>query len=296
MGRQRGASAQERFEYKSAVDMAKALKPLRRPLSEQPTTLTSDEQGLLAQCKAAVDTLQWAFWLAGKALENIREGRLYRAEAESFDEFVWKHWRMRKAYANKLIRTWKIAEAVFEQLSGEVAPIGATSRQAPPLGAKAEKALRALNQAQVWELVPVADAWDVDAAVLVYRTLVEVDGVEVTAKVLKGAVEALPEGGFDAKQVVSHVRAYLESLDENEREDDEPVDFAAQAEKAVPSRWVRRLAKKDAAAAHRYLDELQAHIDKVRAELTPRGPAAAAVPEARNSENAASAGSAEAAA
>lgn len=282
MGRQRGGSATERFDYKSAIDMAKDLKPLRRPLSQQPKTLTSEEKQILAQCTAAVDTLQWAFWLAGKALENIREGKLYRAEADSFDEFVWKHWRMRKAYANKLIRTWKIAEAVFELLSNEVAPIGATSKKPTPLGANAAKALKALNQAQVWELVPVADTWDIDAAVLVFKTTVEVDGVEVTAKVLKGAVEALPEGDFDAEAVAAHVRAYLESLDGSEEDDDEPIDFAAQAEKAVPSRWVRRLAKKDTAAAHRYLDELQAHIDKVRAELAPLEPPT--VPEARDSE------------
>ncbi|MEV8476237.1 hypothetical protein [Streptomyces sp. NPDC051173] len=266
MGRQRGASAQDRFEYKSAIDMAKALKPLSRPLSQQPETLTSDEQEMLAQCKAAIDTLQWAFWLAGKALENIREGRLYRAESESFDEYVWKHWRMRKAYANKLIRTWRIAEAVFELLSNEAAPNGA-AKKPTPLSANAEKALKALNQAQVWELVPVADCWDVDAAVLVYQATVEVDGVNVTAKVLKGAVEALPEGDFDAEEITAHVRAYLESLNERGEDDDEPVDFAEQVEKAVPSRWVRRLAKKDSAAAHRYLDELQAHIDKCRAEL-----------------------------
>lgn len=268
MGGPRNASPTERWEYKSAIDMAKALQPLRRPLSAQPTTLTSDEKGMLAQCVAAVDTLQWAFWLAGKALENIRVGKLYRAECESFEDFVWKHWQMKKAYANKLIRTWRIAEAVFELLSNEVAPIGAGSKRKPTaLSAKAEKALKSLNQAQVWELVPVADAWDIDAALLVYRTTVEVDGVNVTAKVLNGAVAALPPGDFDAEQVAEHVRDYLESLDIEDDEDDAPTDFAARVEKAVPYRWVKRLAKKDTAAAGRYLDELQAHIDRCRTEL-----------------------------
>ncbi|MGW6651201.1 hypothetical protein AMK23_34295 [Streptomyces sp. CB02130] len=274
MGGPRNASPTERWEYKSAIDMAKALQPLRRPLSGQPTTLTSDEKGMLAQCVAAVDTLQWAFWLAGKALENIRVGKLYRAEADSFEDFVWKHWQMKKAYANKLIRTWRIAEAVFELLSNEVAPIGAGSRKKPTaLGANAEKALKALNQAQVWELVPVVDTWDIDAALLVYRTTVEVDGVNVTAKVLNGAVAALPTGDFDAEQVAAHVREYLESLGDEDDEDDDPADFAARVEKAVPYRWVKRLARRDTAAASRYLDELQAHIDKCRTELLNSGAA-----------------------
>ncbi|MFE3603441.1 hypothetical protein [Streptomyces sp. NPDC059142] len=247
--------------------MAKALQPLRRPLSAQPTTLTSDERGMLAQCVAAVDTLQWAFWLAGKALENIRVGKLYRAECDSFDEFVWKHWRMKKAHANKLIRTWRIAEAVFELLSNEVAPIGATRKKPTALSANAEKALKALNQAQVWELVTVADTWDLDAAVLVYKTVVEVDGVDVTAKVLNGAVTSLPTGDFDAEQVAEYVRDYLESLDEEDHKDDGPADFTDRVEKAVPYGWVKRLAQKDTAEAGRYLDELQAHIDKCRSEL-----------------------------
>ncbi|MFF3127792.1 hypothetical protein ACFVRD_37110 [Streptomyces sp. NPDC057908] len=270
MGGQRNASPTERWEYKSAVDMAQALQPLRRPLSAQPTTLTSDEKGMLAQCVAAVDTLQWAFWLAGKALENIRTGKLYRAECDSFEEFVWRRWQMKKAYANKLIRTWRIAEAVFELLSNEVAPIGATSRKKPTaLSINAEKALKALNQAQVWELVPVADTWDLDAAVLVYKTVVEVDGTNVTAKVISGAVEALPEGDFDAEQVIDHIRNYLESLGDDGPEESDDIDFTAQAEKAVPYRWVKRLAKKDTTAASRYLDSLQSQIDRCRAELLP---------------------------
>ncbi|MEU6946619.1 hypothetical protein ABZ957_15525 [Streptomyces sp. NPDC046316] len=268
MGGQRNASPAQRFEHKSAIDMARALHPLRRPLSAQPTTLTSDEKDMLAQCVAAVDTLQWAFWLAGKALENIRVGKLYRAECESFDEFVWKRWNMRKAQANKLIRTWRIAERVFELLSNEVAPIGADRKKPTPLSANAEKALKALNQAQVWELVPVADTWDVDAAVLVYRTVVEVDGASVTAKVLNGAVSALPEGDFDAERVAEYVRDYLESVEE--QDDDEDVDVDSRAEKAVSYSWVRRLAKKDHAAATRYLDALQEQINKCRADLIPK--------------------------
>lgn len=282
MGGPRNASPAERWEHKSAIDMAKALQPLRRPLSMQPTTLTSDEKGMLAQCVAAVDTLQWAFWLAGKALENIRTGKLYRAECGSFEEFVWTRWRMKKAYANKLIRTWRIAEAVFELLSNEVAPIGATSKGKPtPLSTNAEKALKTLNQAQVWELVPVADAWDVDAAVLVYRTTVEFDDVNVTAKILNGAVASLPKGDFSPDLVAKHVRDYLESLDGDDDEDDTPVNFAARVEKAVPYQWVKRLARKDTAAASRYLDELQAQIDKCRTELlsTPGPEQSAEEPE-----------------
>ncbi|MGW3199996.1 hypothetical protein ACWDBD_36625 [Streptomyces sp. NPDC001118] len=264
--------------------MARAIKVPSRPLSEQPETLTTDERELLAQCNAAVETLQWAFWLAGKALEAIRKGKLYRAEASSFEEYVWKHWNMKKAYANKLIRTWRIAEAVFELLSNEAAPIGA----------KTEEVLRSLNQAQVWELVPVSETWDVDAAVLVFRTLVEVDGVNVTAKVVKGAVEKLPASGeYDEAHVIKLIREYAESLTDEDEEEDESWDLSARAEKAVPFRWVRRLAKRDVTAAQQYLDEVQAQIDKCRAELIPqqtaREPEPTTEPEAADQEAASAA-------
>ncbi|MFD3518809.1 hypothetical protein [Streptomyces sp. NPDC058657] len=275
MGRQRGASAQEQFDYKSAVDMAKALKPLRRPLSQQPTTLTSEEQQQLAQCRAAVDTLQWAFWLAGKALESIREGKLYRADAPTFEEFVWQYWRMSKAQANKLIRTWKIAEAVFENLSNGLAPIGAKPKGSPAPGPTAEQALRQMNQAQVWELVPLAKAWGTEAAVAVYRTVIETGGPEVTAKVVKSTVDALPtHDNYEPGAVAALVREHVASLSgaETDGPDEEPtVDFTVQAQRAVSARWVQRLASRNTADAHRFLDEVQAQVDKIRAQLPPAG-------------------------
>jgi hypothetical protein len=58
--------------------------------------------------------------------------------------------------------------------------------------------------------MPVADAHGKDAAVTVYRTVAEADGVKVTAAVIKGAVAVLPEDGeFDADRAVAQIRAYL---------------------------------------------------------------------------------------
>jgi tRNA U34 5-methylaminomethyl-2-thiouridine-forming methyltransferase MnmC len=104
---------------------------------------------------------------------------------------------MQRAYANKLIRTWPIAEAMFEAQSNGLAPIGA----------------KKLNQATMWELVPVADAHGVDAARVVYGAVLEVDGVPVTAEVINAAVKALPsKGKFDAKAATSAVRKAVEKM------------------------------------------------------------------------------------
>lgn len=221
MGRQRGgASAQERYTYQTAAVMAKHLPQHFKQVSDLPV-LTEQERDSLAQCEAAVETLKWAFWLAGKALHIIRDGRLYRVEHETFDDYVQARWGMQANYAHKLIRTWRIAEALFEQESNSLVPIGTT---------------RGVNQAQVWELVDVAEAWDVDRAAWVYRTVVDVDGVAVTAQVLKGAVKALPSMGeaFDETTAAAAIRAYLAGLD------DEP---APADPRAVVAQRVRRAVK-----------------------------------------------------
>ncbi|MFF8293634.1 hypothetical protein ACF068_31120 [Streptomyces sp. NPDC016309] len=262
MGRQRGGSAIERFEFKSAIDMAQALPNLFRPISGQPKTLTSDERQSLAQCEAAVDTLKWAFWLAGKALQIIRDSRLYRAEYDTFEDYCWTRWGMKDNYARKLIRTWQVAEALFDLASNDSVPIGT-----PRLSL--EQAKKA-NQAQVWELVSVRETWDVKEAVFVYAT-VAASGVPVTAEVLRGAVDALPKGEeFDREAAKEAIQSFLDSW--SDEKDEGEVDVTARAEKAVSSSWVRRLARKDRATAERYLDALEAEILKCREQLneTPK--------------------------
>ncbi|MGW1037553.1 hypothetical protein [Streptomyces antibioticus] len=258
MGRQRGGSATERFEFKSAIDMARALPNLFRPISGQPTTLTSDERQSLAQCEAAVDTLKWAFWLAGKALQIIRDSRLYRAEHATFEDYCWTRWGMKANYAGKLIRTWQVAEALFDLASNDSVPIGT-----PRLSL--EQAKKA-NQAQVWELVSVRETWDVEHAVFVYATVAASD-VPVTAEVLRGAVDALPEGEeFDKEAAKTAIQSFLDNW--SDEKDEGEVDITARAEKAVSFPWVRRLARRDKVAAERYLDALEAEILKCREQLS----------------------------
>ncbi|CAM5735274.1 putative protein OS=Streptomyces fumanus OX=67302 GN=GCM10018772_70470 PE=4 SV=1 [Streptomyces fumanus] len=279
MGRQRGGSAQERFEFRSAIDMARALPNLFRPISAQPKTLTSDERQSLAQCEAAVDTLKWAFWLAGKALQIIRDSRLYRAEHNSFEDYCWTRWGMKANYAGKLIRTWQVAEALFDLASNDSVPIGT-----PRLSL--EQAKKA-NQAQVWELVSVRETWSVEEAVFVYATVAASD-VPVTAEVLRGAVNALPKGEeFDKEVAKAAIHAFLDNWSDEKIEGE--VDITARAQKAVSMPWVRRLARKDRAAAERYLNALEAEIAKCREQLTEpakpkRGSGEAAEPQDRTVE------------
>ena len=66
-----------------------------------------------------------------------------------------------------------------------------------------------LNERQVRELLPLAGRHGHDAAVTVYRTVAETDGIQVTAALLHGTVSILPPGRFDPAEATEQIRAYL---------------------------------------------------------------------------------------
>jgi hypothetical protein len=267
MGGQRRGRPVERKKFATAVDMAQALPHLFKPISDSPT-LIGEEQDSLAQCEAAVETLKGAFWAAGKALQIIRDARLYRQDYKTFDDYCWDRWDMNRQNADKLIRTWPIAEALYEKQQRGMTQIG----------------VKKLNQAQVWELLPVAESWDVDAATFVYdkvaETVVQVEGKEVTAQVIQGAVKAavkvLPRNeDFDrdaaAEQIVAYVTGLGRKPEPTQRtEPTAPPSvevIAARAQKAVQPSWVRQLAAQDRQSAAVYLDHVQQQVDQLRREL-----------------------------
>lgn len=260
MGGQRRGKAVERKKFETAVDMAQALPQLFKPIASSPA-LTGEEQDNLAQCEAAVETLKAAFWAAGKALHIIRDARLYRETHKTFDAYCEDRWGWERAYADKLIRTWPIAEAlVKKQGAAETTPIG----------------VKKLNQAQAWELVPAADSWDVDAAAFVYDTVVEVNGTDVTAAILKGAVKALPKAGeFEQETVTDRIKEYFAKLKqkssdsggERQPETEEQDPIAAKAEKALQIQWLRRLAAKDQQSAAAYISHIERQLVELKKEL-----------------------------
>ncbi|WP_433894815.1 hypothetical protein [Streptomyces sp. CA-111067] len=192
----------------TATDVARKLPaPPAHPIADTPV-LIGEEQEVFARCEAAIDTLKWAFWAAGKALQIVRDGRLYRGTHPTFDAYLEDRWDMSRGQADKLIRTWPIAESLFDSQSNGLTPIG----------------VKKLNQSTVFELVPLAEQHGVEAASVVYRTAAAVDGVPVTAAVIGAAVKALPKSEkFDAKAATSAVRKAVEK-------------FAVTARPSIPKR------------------------------------------------------------
>ncbi|WP_194829198.1 hypothetical protein [Nocardia sp. XZ_19_231] len=147
--------------------------------------LTVREKQQLEVLEQSIEALRMAFAVAGRALEIIRNGRLYRSTHPTFEAYVEDRWGMQRGYANKLIRAWPLANRL--------------SSRAP-----------AINEAQVRELLPVADRYGQDAAITVYSVVAEAD--KVTAAKVKEAVAVVPDGPFDEDEVIKRIRALQQGL------------------------------------------------------------------------------------
>ena len=224
----------------SVASLALKLPDPKPPIATTPVLILAEEE-MLSKCEAAVDSLALAFWLAGKALHVIRDGRLYRGTHQTFEEYTLGRWKMGKAQANKLIRTWPIAEALFESKSNALAPIGAKTR-------------KDLNQAMTWELVPVAEKHGIPACEHVFATVVEVSG-EPTAAVIKRAVKALPVEGFEPRAA----KAAIEGELRKEPPSTAPV-RVPRARPEPPQAKAPELSWDDPVAVYRLLFERMEHV------------------------------------
>lgn len=184
MGRRRGEEIVRSEKTAADAALALALPVPYEALGDSPV-LIDVERDDLAACEAAIDRLRMAFWAAGKALQVIRDARLYRGMHGTFEEYIEERWQMSRAQAYRLINEWPLAE--------RLSPIGDKN----------------LNEGQVRELLPLASKHGDEAAETVYRAVIEVDGVKVTAAVLKDVVRILPDDHFDPAKAVEQIRFYL---------------------------------------------------------------------------------------
>lgn len=206
--------------------------------------LIDTERRDLALAEAAVDALRVAFWAAGKALQLIRDARLYRGTHDTFEDYLTDRWDMQTSQAYRLIQAWPLAERLS------------------PMGDK-------INERQVRGLLPVATRHGQDAAVAVYRTVAETDGMRVTAGILDNVIKVLPPGSWDQDQAVAQIRAYLAGHLQHEAPPESDPTQAWEAEAARLRNTVRRAVASPTwqRAAREHPDQARAVIADLRALL-----------------------------
>ncbi|MEY9961355.1 hypothetical protein [Streptacidiphilus sp. MAP5-52] len=186
----------------TAVALARAIDSMPAGQLADTPVLIAQERELLVRCEAALENLRIAYWAAGKALQVVRDGRLYRATHPTFEAYCTEQWDITPQYAGRLIRSWRIAEKLFEyrdRKSNEVETIVS----------------RKLGFGQAWELVALAEERSVDAAALLYIALVQAKGMAITAELVGGAAKALPAEAAGKKRATEDaVLAYLATLED----------------------------------------------------------------------------------
>ncbi|WP_425834120.1 hypothetical protein [Streptomyces fractus] len=133
--------------------------------------LSVEEQHALEACEAGMANLQTAFWVAGKSLESMKTGRLFRNSGYgNFAEFVWKKWEISETQMHRLMDEWRIGELLH-------------SRGWSP------------RESQIRELTSIKNQSGSEAAANVYDAIARVQQARkkrVTAKVVAGVVKQLP--------------------------------------------------------------------------------------------------------
>lgn len=74
--------------------------------------LSVSEQDQLARCERAIERGVRGFVAAGRALGEIRDGRLYRTEFDTFEEYCRERWGWSRSYSYRLLDAAAVADAV----------------------------------------------------------------------------------------------------------------------------------------------------------------------------------------
>jgi hypothetical protein len=125
------ATAIERWVWwfsRELIKLAQALsksnmweKPLMHTVFERPADaipLTSSEKTRLAELESVVETHLETFLTVGRALAQIRNERLYRAEYPSWETYCTKRWGFNYGHANDLVRSTQVAEGLLASCAG----------------------------------------------------------------------------------------------------------------------------------------------------------------------------------
>jgi hypothetical protein len=237
----------------AAPSTSMRLDTVPTPSASAGTGALSDvERARLETYEAGIRNLRVAFWVAGKCLQGVRDEGLYRETHGTFESYVEDVHEISRAQAYRLINAWPLAEALS------------------PIGDK-------ITESQIRELLPLAEGHGVGAAVTVYQTVAEIDGMRVTAAVLRDVVNMLPADRFDPGDAAKQIRAYLAGeFTPTAPEPPDPVEVFAhevQRLRSVLRRTlrpdtVRSVASEHPEQVHEFASELRALAD----ELDQLGP------------------------
>lgn len=137
---------------------------------EVASPLSTKERVDLDLCEQALHGFRKALIVAGKALEVINRGRLYRETHATFEDYVMEMWGFKRAHAYRMIEEWPVAAACLQ--------------------------IGDINELQARELLPAWKTHGPEATVTLYREVRKLAGEHgkkrVSAADLAQARDVLP--------------------------------------------------------------------------------------------------------
>ncbi|MFJ8158888.1 hypothetical protein [Streptomyces sp. NPDC094468] len=121
----------------------------------------------LELCERAVRTQQEGFWITGKALDAVANRLLYRGTHATFDDLL-EDWGVTLADSSRMRRGWRLAARLRQDVT-----------------------VTRLSVSHVEALLPVAKAYDIEAAATLYAVLRDALP-KVTAREITAVVRELP--------------------------------------------------------------------------------------------------------
>lgn len=171
----------------ASVSAPLAVEQLPTPYDVAPevmSPLSDKERADFELCEQALHGFRKALIVAGKALEVINRGRLYRETHGTFAEYVLDVWGFKRAHAYRLIEEWPIASACLQV--GDI------------------------NEAQARALLPAWKSHGPEATVTLYREVRGLAGQHgkprLSAEDLAQAVQVLPSRLAAPEQVSDVLR------------------------------------------------------------------------------------------
>ena len=128
----------ETDELGRKVDVIDDLPAVETPATVAAPELTNEESAELAALESIVRIGRAVFMQVAAALATIRDKRLYRTSAATFEDYCRDRWDMGRSYANRLIRAADVAKDLVpmgtkdltERQARELAPLTPEDRRA----------------------------------------------------------------------------------------------------------------------------------------------------------------------
>ncbi|WP_340564472.1 hypothetical protein [Streptomyces sp. GSL17-111] len=148
--------------------------PTPHDAPEDAAELSEEDRRRLSVCEEALRGFRKSAVVAGKALEVINRGRLYRDTHATFADYVSEVWGIQRAHAYRMMDAWPVAA----------------------LSPKGD-----INEAQARAMIPVYRLHGPEATAALYAEVRELSGGRVTAATLREAREVLPHRVAEPGQV-----------------------------------------------------------------------------------------------